>query len=60
MKMHKSKSAPSQSLCFFHLQITHEDDLNAYEEENSPGSKSLNYASSQEVESAEKSQYNQV
>ena len=27
---------PSQSLCFFHPQITYEDDLNAYEEDNLP------------------------
>ena len=60
------KSAPMQKcthhkvLCFFHLQITHEVGFNPYEEENLPGSRSSNYASSQEVESAEKLQYKQV
>ena len=34
--------------------------FNPYEEENLPGSRSSNYASSQEVESAEKLQYKQV
>ena len=34
MKMHKNKSAPITKFMLLYLQITHEDDLNAYEEGN--------------------------